>query len=476
MKFRLSAAFLVDSTKHPWSVEGLRIGFFGMPGSGKGYTCAILVEQFLDQGGTLVIFEPRYEWETLKQKYPVQVAGGPYADVPLVSSQYRLYAEAIVKNGISIIFNTGDLEEEQLIKFAEGLIRWILKLEETTRRPLMLVIEESQEYAPRTAEGRIAPPWVYKRMVKQFKDCFTQGRKLNINPVIISQRPQELNFTIRMLCNVSFFGKFAPQDIGYIDRECLKYYRERGVPIKPDQLLDLPLGKWLVIYAGKATTIRLTTKRKTPHGAVTPKLEYTAPVSTEIQKTVSDLAKTVQQALEREAAEESEMARLKRKVKGLEKALTERDDKIKELNTALTVAGKLKIEQPVEKIDRDALERIARLTPKIRDAIDEIDSTLITVVGKRLLVEPSRPIAQTTNIENISRKEIYETWAPKIPSKAGRRILKFLLDHVDTKFTKSELAVSLGYRQSGSFNSAVSFLKRNNLVKCEGKYLWTEFS
>jgi len=465
MKFRLSDGFIVDSSEFPWSVEGLRMGFFGMPGSGKGHTCAIFIEQFLEQSGTVVIFEPRYEWETLKERFPVQVAGGPYADVPLVSSQYRLYAEAVVKNGISIIFNTGDLEEEELVKFTEGFIKWLLKLEETTRRPIMLVIEESQEYAPKTAEGHILPPWTYKRMIKQFKDCFTQGRKLNVNPIIITQRPQELNFTIRMLCNVSLFGKFAAQDIGYIDRECLKPYRERGIHVKSDMLLDLPLGKWLAIHAGKAETISVTEQRKTPHGAITPKLEYVAPVSSEIKKTVTDLSKVLLEAIEKQKAEESEVEKQKRKNKELEQKLGEKDEEIKELNIALKVAGSQKPQTVLQKVGREDSEIKAFVTSLRIELLETFDKEAEHFLG----------VTEKPKFQEGMSEDVAKMWLEKLPTTCSKKVFGFLLEHRGMKFSKSQIALQTGYKAMGGvFWDAFRILKQNNLFKTDGNMFWVE--
>ena len=79
MKFKLSNRFAVDSEVEPWSNEGLRICLFGGSGSGKSWTACLFVEQWLAQGGTVVIFEPRAEYQTLKQKFDVLVVGGPFA-------------------------------------------------------------------------------------------------------------------------------------------------------------------------------------------------------------------------------------------------------------------------------------------------------------------------------------------------------------------------------------------------------------
>ena len=89
------------------------------------------------------------------------------------------YARAAVENGLSMVFYTEDVEdEERLVDFVSRFIRCMLKYEEVHRRPVLLIVEEAQEYAPEKPSGRVAPSWVYQRMTKAFKDCFLQGRKL----------------------------------------------------------------------------------------------------------------------------------------------------------------------------------------------------------------------------------------------------------------------------------------------------------
>jgi len=78
MKFRLAENFFINSDEEPWRTEGLRICLFGGPGSGKSWNAQLIAEQFLQQGGTLVAFQPRDEYYTLKDKAtdftPYQIA------------------------------------------------------------------------------------------------------------------------------------------------------------------------------------------------------------------------------------------------------------------------------------------------------------------------------------------------------------------------------------------------------------------
>ena len=323
MRLRLSSDFVVDSDVEPWRREGLRIAMLGGPGSGKSWNNSLLAEQFLQQGGTVVIFQPRDEYFTLKEKFDVLSVGGVHAkDMEFALTSPSLYAKAVVEDGLSMIFYTSAVDDEQkLIDWVSRFISLILKYQEQHKRPLLLILEEAQEYAPRSASGHVAPPWIYNRMIKAFKDCFTQGRKLNIIAVASSQRPQELNFTIRQLANLTFYGKFSDQDIGYIDKECLKYVRQHGISIDASKLVELSLGEWLVIMGKKSRFVKVTEKRITKHGAETPKLEYVAPRPTEVKKTIDELSKSILAALEKEEAEKSELEKIKRKLHETEEKL-----------------------------------------------------------------------------------------------------------------------------------------------------------
>lgn len=328
MKFRFSKNFVIDTSKEPFNREGLRITMLGGPGSGKSYNNCLIAEQFLTQSGTIVVFQPRDEYYTLKEKFDVVCVGGVHAvDVPFVLMKPKMYARAVVEDGISMIFYTAGKDEEKLVQWTSRFIEHVLTLQETHHRPLLIILEEAQEYVPKSAAGHSAPPWVFNRMIRTFKKCFTEGRKLNVIAIGSSQRPQLLDFTIRQLANVKFFGKFSSQDIKYVDKECLKIIREEGIDVKASRLLHLKKGEWLVNCELMTEYIMVTHPRLTKHGAETPKLEYIAPRTNETKRTVSDLAAAIKEALEKEAAEQSELEKLKRKNRDLEKKLEAAEEK-----------------------------------------------------------------------------------------------------------------------------------------------------
>jgi len=347
MKFTFGK-FVINSGEEPWATDGIRFGMFGGPGSGKSFNNALIAEQFLAQGGTVVIFQTRSEYHTLKERFDVLVVGGVYGkDIDFNPVAPKVYAKAVVENGISMIFRSRDVkDEEKLINFVCEFLDHLLDLEEEYHRPVLIIIEEAHEFVPRTSSGHIAPPWVYSRMRKAFRTASQEGRKLNVIVVASSQRPQEVDFTVRMLANVSFYGKFASQDIAYIQKECLKPYRERGIEVQPNRLLDLHKGEWLVIWGAHAEFETVTQKRQTHHGADTPKLEYVAPRKEETTKAVESLSQTILDAVKEEMAEKDEIARLKKIIQERERELEEARGKIKELDHMLTIAGKLTVEMP----------------------------------------------------------------------------------------------------------------------------------
>jgi len=368
MKFRFSKDLVVNSDVEPWRREGLRIAMLGGPGSGKSWNNSLVAEQFLAQGGTAVIFQPRDEYFTLKEKFDVLSVGGVHAkDMDFVLTKPSMYAKAVVHDGISMVFYTSGQDEEKLVNWVSRFIQRLLTYQETQKRPILLILEEAQEYAPRSASGHVAPPWVYNRMIKAFKDCFTQGRKLNIIAVASSQRPQELNFTIRQLANLTFYGKFSDQDIGYVDKECLKYVRKRGIEIDASRLVELGLGEWLVIAAKRTRFITVTEPRLTKHGAETPRLEYVAPRTTQVKKTIDQLSKTLMEAVQKEEAEKSEIEKAKRKIRDLEKKLGAAEEKAR---IKLSVKEMLQAgSEPAELAEKlaTAEEEKTRLEQEIKD-------------------------------------------------------------------------------------------------------------
>ncbi|MEM2187965.1 MAG: DUF87 domain-containing protein [Thermoproteota archaeon] len=363
MKFKFSEDFEIDTEEEPWRSEGIRIALYSAPGTGKSYTvAACIVEPFLEQGGTVIIFEPRSEWHTLKEAFsPIMVIGGPFQDAPLAPNSARIYAEAIVKHGVSMIFDFSETEDKDLVRFSAELLARLYTLQNVYRRPLLLFFEEMAEYCPLRSTGRSVEPWIYDRMKSRVVKIATQGRPLGFNLVFTSQRPAQLDFTVRMMANLSLYGKFHPRDLTDL-REVLRSY---DAAVKAEDCVNMSRGCWIAIAAGEAKMISITAKRRTTHGADTPSLKSIAPLPEQARETIEQLAKVIVEALERERREETEVEKARARIRELESQLEEAKKEIERLKTALAVKETLKVEiKPVEvKIPENKFLTIAHQQP-----------------------------------------------------------------------------------------------------------------
>lgn len=369
LRFALGG-FIIDSDMEPWRSEGIRAALYSAPGTGKSYTvAACFVEPFLDQGGVTVIFEPRSEWHTLKETYgSVLVAGGPFQDVPLAVNSARVYAEAVIKHGVSIVFDFSEIEDRDLVRFAAELLARLYTLQNIHRRPILLFFEEMAEFCPLHSRGRAVEPWIYDRMKSRIVKIATQGRPLGFNLVFTSQRPAQLDFTTRMMANLSLYGRFHPRDLAEL-REVLKSY---DAAVRAEECVKMPRGSWLLIASGEARIITIDAERKTPHGADTPLLSAAAPMPKEAKAAVDNLTKTIMEALEREKRERSELEEAKAKIRMLEAELEEARREIERLKTALMVKESIKVEvKPIEvKVPGVKVEDAAKHLPKIVESLD----------------------------------------------------------------------------------------------------------
>jgi len=417
LKFRFSEDFVIDTDLEPWRREGLRIAMLGGPVSGKSWNNSIIAEQFLEQGGTVIIFQPRDEYFTLKEKFDVLSVGGVHAkDMEFALTSPSIYAKAVVEDGMSMIFYTSAAEdEEKLINWVQRFIRHVLNYQEHHKRPILLILEEAQEYAPRSPSGHVAPPWVYNRMVKAFKDCFTQGRKLNIIAIASSQRPQELNFTIRQLANLSFYGKFGDQDIGYVDKECLKYIRKQGIEVDASRLVTLGLGEWLVIMGKQTQFLTVTQKRLTKHGAETPRLEYVAPRTTKTKKTIDQLTQTIMETLKKEETEKSELEKSKRQIRDLKNRVEAAEDKAK---IKLAVRDMLKGDGDSEELVEKLTEAQGTIKQQ-REQLAKDDETITRLSGEVKGLSALREFKEAV-------KKVFEFAGPPAaaPMEAGSQTVK----------------------------------------------------
>ena len=102
------------------------------------------------------------------------------------------------------------------------------------RRPLLLIVEEADRYAPQIADRETRP--LFERML----DLAKQGRKLGITLILVTHRPADINKSVVSEMNVVFIGGFRlPHDL-------------RGVKEMSSLLfIDIPTGDVAMVAPGR---------------------------------------------------------------------------------------------------------------------------------------------------------------------------------------------------------------------------------
>lgn len=489
LKLRLSENYVIDTDDY--RKEGLRIGILAASGAGKSNVAADIVEDVLDQKGQTIVIEPISEWHTLKARYNnVVTIGGEFQDLPLEPDFAKEYVHSSLDSGINLVVNISDLEEEaEQRKFVADFLWNLYRTEQKYRRVIFLTIEEADTWAPQSWDQSS------KQSLARVSLIAKHGRKIGIFPIFITQRPADFHKSPLTQCNVILFGKFAPGADLDPKTGIMYVVKKLHIAITEEDIIKQDVGDF--ILWDKFGVHRIKARRRTcPHGADTP-LVSPVPFASTVNQTLGSLKELIEKALATKKKEKSEIERLRAEVEAKDREINELR---KKADIKIAVSEMLKNEEPLketpdftaklqeltkayedrittlEKERKEKTERILALESEKEDLLEKfkvyesLDKALTTIIESKLPTQlPTAP--QSTTQQSTS---LYEVWTPKLPVGA-RKIWRFLLDTVGRKYTKSELATSIGYSsRGGAFNHALVILKRHHLVKFDEQFYWVE--
>ncbi|MEM4575913.1 MAG: DUF87 domain-containing protein [Candidatus Nezhaarchaeales archaeon] len=186
-----------------------RIFIVGKPGSGKSYTAGVFIEELLKKGIPLLVIDVHGEYSSLKvmgdvtseefDVYPKSYAENvvefgnlkvnPGADLSLDILEAARPEDLIVPGQCTIINLRGLLKEEQISLVSFLLEKVFQAVMEGRLRPFYCVLDEAHRFAGRE---RTKATDVIRRFAQE-------GRKFGAGLVVITQRPQLLDTTVRGL-------------------------------------------------------------------------------------------------------------------------------------------------------------------------------------------------------------------------------------------------------------------------------------
>ena len=159
-------------------------------GAGKTYAAAVLVEEMLKAGQTVVVADPVGVWWGLRSGadgagpgLPVAILGGDHADAPLSPEAGAAAADLAAEERLSLVLDLSHFTPPEQTRFITAFAE---RLYRRNRRPLHLVLDEADQFVPQVPESGQQPLlWAMNRIVRL-------GRARGLGVTLISQRPAVL--------------------------------------------------------------------------------------------------------------------------------------------------------------------------------------------------------------------------------------------------------------------------------------------
>lgn len=143
-----------------------------------------------------VILDAEDEFYTIRERYDYVIAGGEEGDTPATVANAGGLALASLEHGFSLIAQINDLGEGAA-DFIAGFLDALITAPRDLWRPLLVVIDEAQRFAPAGSAGEATTA---------IKALLQRGRKRGFTAVLATTRISELNAGVRGLCNNWMLG------------------------------------------------------------------------------------------------------------------------------------------------------------------------------------------------------------------------------------------------------------------------------
>ncbi len=421
----------------------------GMRGSGKSFCAGKVAELLMDAGIPLVAFDPTGVWQNLRngingnKGYPVVVAGGAEADIPLTRDNAVQIMRACLEGGVSVIFDLTGKETSSKASWMH-IVATVIEflLEQNGRYGLRHVfIEEAAEFAPQRPNpgGQL----VYSHIERLAR----MGRNFGLGYTLINQRAEEIAKAVfeisEMVIVFRQSGKNSLKSIGV-------WLEIRGEDTKKimDTLPRLEAGEcWLI---SDKMEIKVKVLPKNTFHPDPKSQKVTMPAGTKVADTKSFI-EMINNAI---SADQHDKSSKTKKVISVPNFHTER------------VKLQEELKQFQEEV-RQLRERNKNLELSLKESFQQFDA-IAKILEKRY--------AGTVSIsENNFEKSIATTVtkvAASINSQTGEKLQKcplailiFLATFSGRSFTNAQIGISTGYSPgSGGFNNALSKLNSLGLI------------
>ncbi len=270
---------------HPDEMLSGRSSIFGVPGSGKSNTVAVICEELGVKEVPCLLADTEDEYASLVDDARTWLPRGYLAGSPQVLLEATLplrhfipvdqahafaFGQAILDQGFQIVLNLASYSNAEeaalvMIEMIRGMQAWEMAQSADERVSCMFILDEAATWLPQKVEESILSPETLTLLQSTiFNDVVRKGRKRGIGFILATQRIAEVD---KRALQSSW--RFLHQQTEDID---LRRYKSILPSLEKETVLNFEPGECIVVSPTGAyhTSIRM---RYSPHGAPTPGLE-----------------------------------------------------------------------------------------------------------------------------------------------------------------------------------------------------------
>lgn len=459
--------------------------------SGKTYTASVLAEGLIKQKLHVVILDPLGVWWGLRaskdgksEGLPIFIMGGKHGDVPLEPGSGAFVAELVVKKHISAIIDMRLLRQSEQKSFVLAFAERLFDINED---PIQLIIDEADTFAPqRPMKGE-------ERMLGAVDNLIRRGRAKGIGGTVLCQRSAALNK------NVTSQAEFliAHRTLGKQDREAIRAWiavqgdDEDRASTLMKTLPRLKMGEaivWSPAWLDFFGQVQIR-ERWTFDSSATPKIgRKIRPPKKLARVDIERIREQIQGTIDR--AKENDPKELKKQIVELRAQLAKKLPPVKGPAKTKTVEVKVPfmskaILRKLEKFTK-RLENIQGAFKKVMGGVGDLQAmagaippeiaglvkTWVAMTTSKAVVksETKADFPWRTDLPGVVVKDIPPDLSD-IPIKglsaAEEKILKMIASKDPLKFSRSQLALQVGYtpKTLGNYSGR---LIRDNLIEVLG--------
>ena len=438
----------------------------GIRGSGKTYGAMQVAEQLLENGIPIIAFDPTGVWQHLRNGinghpgYPVVVAGGMFADLPLNESNAVQIVEAALKAGVSLVIDLKGMStsnKSSWMRIVSSCVEYLLGHNDQYGLRHVF-IEEAAEFVPQKPNpgGQL----VYSRI----ESLARMGRNFGLGYTLINQRAEEIAKAIFEISEqVMVFRQAGKNSLKSIT-DWLSY---RG--LKDNAIVDtlprLDNGECWIINEKEEVKAKVLPKKTFHPDPKTSKTALPAGTQTADRTGFIDAMKAA-----------------------MEKPVPVKKETIKNTVAPTAAVNNPQLEKKVKQLEQenamlmDYLSQMVNIVVSVRNVVPRLSEILNAApVGKAvnnvlkilesvpMVTKSDRKVVKSVPAPSFSAQSRVVSLTTERPvekiGKCSLALLQFLATYPDRNFSYAQMAIATGYSVgSGGFNNSLSELNTKGLI------------